>query len=94
MVTRVPATPAVGDTLLILGGGTTVNVGPLLLFPPTVTTTLPVVVPLGTVIQTWFVLHKLICGVAPLMVTVLDPCVAPNPPPSIATMDPMAPLLG
>jgi hypothetical protein len=50
MVTEVPTGPDVGDRLVMLGAGTvTVKLTPLLACPPTVTTTLPVVAPLGTV---------------------------------------------
>lgn len=48
IVTAVPATPTAGDTVVIAGAGTTVNVEPLLGWPPTLTTRLPVVVPAGT----------------------------------------------
>jgi hypothetical protein len=48
MVTAVPAVPESGDTELTTGGGTTVNVTPLLATPFAVTTTDPVVAPVGT----------------------------------------------
>src|SRR5207302_1816373 len=49
MVTEVPTNPVVGFRLVMLGAGTgTVKLTPLLATPPTVTTTLPVVAPLGT----------------------------------------------
>src|SRR5439155_6515725 len=49
MVTDVPTCPEGGERLLILGAGTTVKLTPLLATPPAaVTTTLPVVAPLGT----------------------------------------------
>jgi hypothetical protein len=48
MVTSVPAGPEVGDTLVI-AGDVTAKLNPLPATPPTVTTTLPVVAPLGTV---------------------------------------------
>ena len=47
IVTDAPTAPVVGDRLLMLGK--TVKVTPLLALPPTVTTTLPVVAPVGTV---------------------------------------------
>ena len=51
IVTDVPVTPEVGERLLMLGGGITVNVTPLLLTPPAaVTITLPVVAPAGTLV--------------------------------------------
>src|SRR5262245_40167696 len=46
MVTAVPAFPVAGATLLTIGA--TVNAAPLLGSPPSLTTTLPVVAPLGT----------------------------------------------
>src|SRR5689334_5720187 len=47
-VTAVPAVPVRGETELTTGGGTTVNVTPLLATPFAVTTTDPVVAPVGT----------------------------------------------
>src|SRR5438309_10889925 len=48
-VTDVPRTPDVGLSPVMFGGGTvTVKFTPLLATPPTVTTTFPVVAPLGT----------------------------------------------
>jgi hypothetical protein len=49
MVTAVPGGPEVGDILLMTGAGTTVKIFPLLALPLTVTTTFPVVAPVGTV---------------------------------------------
>ncbi len=48
IVTGVPTTPEVTDRLLIFGAGTSVKLTPLLATPLAFTTTLPVVVPLGT----------------------------------------------
>ena len=48
IVTAVPTGPDVGASVVIVGGTVTVNGTPLLARPPTVTTTLPVVAPLGT----------------------------------------------
>src|SRR3989442_12705348 len=47
MVTEVPTCPDVGFRLVMLGGMMTVKLTPLLATPPTVTTTLPVVAPVG-----------------------------------------------
>ena len=71
MVTAVPKGPEVGERLLILGA--TPNEMPLLGWPPTVTTTLPVVAPLGT--GTTICVAVQLVGVAtvPLKVTVLVP---------------------
>jgi hypothetical protein len=48
IVTEAPTAPVVGDKLVMLGAATTVNDLPLLAAPLTVTTTLPVVAPVGT----------------------------------------------
>jgi len=48
MVTEVPTAPEVGVRLEIVGVGSTVNITPLLATPLSVTTTLPVVAPVGT----------------------------------------------
>src|SRR5439155_107790 len=48
IVTDAPTAPLVGDSDVIVAVGTTVNAMPLLATPPTVTVTLPVVVPLVT----------------------------------------------
>src|SRR5271166_490595 len=50
MITELPTAPEVGDSVVMLGGGgsVTVNETPLLACPLTVTTTLPVVAPVGT----------------------------------------------
>jgi len=62
----------------MVGGTVTVNDTPLLARPLTVTTTLPVVAPVGTG-TTMLVADQLVdvAGV-PLNVTVLLPCVAPK----------------
>jgi hypothetical protein len=92
IVTAVPTGPEVFDRLVILGAGTTVKVTPLLTTPPTVTTTFPVVAPLGTF--TFIVpaaqLATLVAAV-PLNVTVLEPWGEPKPVPVIVTEAPTAP---
>ena len=92
IVTDVPTGPNVGDRLLITGG--TVNVTALLAFPPTVTTTGPVVVLAGT--RTTMLPAPQVVGVAvvPLKVTVLVPCVVPNVVPLIVTEVPVGPEVG
>ena len=67
---------------------------PLLATPPTVTTTLPVVVPAGTG-ATMLVALQLV-GVAnvPLKVTVLVPCIDPKLVPVIVIEAPIPPELG
>jgi hypothetical protein len=48
IVIDVPTVPVVGLRVVMVGAGRTENAEPLLGRPPTVTTTLPVVAPLGT----------------------------------------------
>jgi hypothetical protein len=92
MVTEVPTGPEVGERLVI--AGRTVKFTPLLATPFTVTTTLPLVAPLGTG-TTMLVMLQLV-GVAdtPLKVTVLAPRVAPKPDPLMVTDPPTAPAAG
>jgi hypothetical protein len=94
IVTAVPTGPLVGDRLVRLGGTVTVNVRPLLARPPTVTTTLPLVAPVGT--GTTTLVDDQLVGVVlvPLKVTVLAPCVAPKLVPVIVTLVPTGPLVG
>ena len=94
-VMEVPTAPEVGLRLVILGGETvTVKPTPLLLCPPTVTTTLPVVAPLGTATAMLVALQLVGVATAPLNVTVLAPCVAPKFPPAMATRVPTTPDVG
>jgi predicted N-acetyltransferase YhbS len=74
-----------GLRLEMYGVESSVNAYPLLAEPPTMTTTLPVVAPVGTVAVTT-VLFQLV-GVAsvPLNVTVLAPIVDPKFDPVIVT---------
>jgi hypothetical protein len=92
MVIGVPTNPEVGFRLVMLGPDVvTVNATPLLFTPPTVTTTLPVVAPVGT--STAMLVAVQLVGVAavPLNVTVLVPCVAPKFVPVMMTGIPIAP---
>ena len=74
MVTAVPTIPDVGLRVVIVGAGkVTVNAEPLLATPPTVTTTLPVVAPVGTVVAMLVALQVVIVAAVPLKVTVLVP---------------------
>jgi uncharacterized protein YjeT (DUF2065 family) len=71
-----------------------VKIAPLLAKPPTVTTTLPVVAPVGTG-ATMLVALQLVAVVAvPLNVTVLVPWVAPKLAPAMVTDAPTAPDVG
>jgi hypothetical protein len=78
IVTEAPTAPEVGDKLVTVGVARTVNEVPLLDVPLTVTTTFPVVAPVGT-FTTIDVLLQLVIEVAvvPLNLTVLVPCVVP-----------------
>src|SRR5262249_58682498 len=91
IVTDVPTGPVVGDRLVMLGATVTVKLTPLLADPPTVTTTLPVVAPLGTG-TTMLVADQLVgVAVVPLNFTVLVPCVDPKFVPVIVTDVPTSP---
>src|SRR5579864_6865634 len=72
----------------------TVKVTPLLATPPTVTTTLPVVAPLGTGATMLPALQLVGGAVVPLNLTVLLPCVDPKLVPLIVTEVPTAPVVG
>src|ERR1700689_3962233 len=90
IVTAAPTVPEVGFTLIMLGE-IAVKLTPLLATPPTVTTTLPVVAPLGTG-ATMLVAAQLVgVAVVPLNFTVLVPCVAPKFVPVIVTAAPTDP---
>jgi len=92
IVTLVPAAPLVGDRLVMLGA--TVKLNPLLAVPPTVTTTLPLVAPEGTVATIEVGLQPVAVAAVPLNVTVLVPCVASKFVPAIVTDVPTGPELG
>ena len=72
----------------------TVNVTPLLAVPPTVTTTLPVVAPVGTGATMLVALQVDGVAAVPLNLTVLVPCVAPKFVPVIVTDVPTGPDVG
>src|SRR2546425_941796 len=91
MVTKNPTVAVTADRLLMIGGGNTVNETPLLACPFTVTTTLPVVAPLGTGATIEVALQLVGVALVPLKVTVLEPCVAPKFAPEIATEVPTTP---
>ena len=77
--------PAVG--VILAGGPVTVKFTPLLASPPTVTTTFPVVAPVGTV-TTMVVAFQVLAVPAdvPLNVTVFAPCALPKFVPVIVTV--------
>jgi len=94
IVSEVPAAPEVGFRLVMLGGGMTVKVVPLLATPPTVTTTFPVVAPVGTGTAMLVALQLVGVAAVPLNVTVLVPCEAPKLAPVIVTDVPTNPDVG
>ena len=94
IVTDVPTGPEVGDRLVIDGAVVTVNDTPLLATPPTVTTTLPVVAPLGTGTAIDVALQLVGVALVPLNFTSLVPWVAPKLVPVIVTDVPTGPEVG
>jgi len=93
-VTEAPTAPLVGLRLVMLGVGSTVKATPALETPLTVTTTFPVVAPVGT--GTTMLVALQLAGVpaVPLNFTVLVPCVDPNVVPVTVTDAPTAPDVG
>ena len=73
MVTGAPTGAEAGFRLVMLGAGTTVKGTPLLEKPASITTTFPVVAPLGTETVMVLELQPVGVAIAPLKVTVLVP---------------------
>lgn len=73
IVTDAPTWAPPGLMFVMLGVGRTVKATPLLACPPTVTTTLPVVAPLGTKTKMLVLLQLVGLAAVPLKVTVLAP---------------------
>ena len=71
IVTLVPAAPLLGDRLVMLGA--TVKLNPLLAAPATVTTTPPLVAPVGTEATIEVGLQPVAVAAVPLNITVLVP---------------------
>src|SRR5204863_6039051 len=94
IVTVVPTGPDVGVSVLIDGGTVTVKGTLLLARPPTVTTTFPVVAPVGTGTVRLVALQLVGVATVPLNATVLVPCVAPKFVPVIVTAVPTGPDVG
>src|SRR5436190_1526139 len=94
IVTALPTGPDVGLSVVIAGGTVTVKLTPLLASPPTVTTTGPLVAPVGT--GTVMLVSLQLVGVAsvPLNAIVLVPFVAPKFAPAIVTVLPTGPDAG
>jgi len=94
IVTAVPTGPEVTERLVMLGVDdvVTVNVTPALETPPAVTTTFPVVAPLGTVTVMLVALQlDAVPALVPLKVTVLVPWLDPKLVPAIVTAAPTGP---
>lgn len=89
-----PTAPVLGVRLLMLGAGVTVNVTPLLAVPLTVTTTFPVVAPLGTVAVMLVELKLVMVAGVPLKVTLAFLMLVPKLLPAITMAEPTAPVLG
>jgi hypothetical protein len=79
---------------MIGGGGVTVNAEPLLVIPPTATTTFPLVAPPGTGIVMLKSLQLVGVAAVPLKLTTLELCTAPKLVPVIVTGVPTAPDAG
>jgi len=91
IVTCVPAGPAMGEMLNTAALLFTVKLTPLLETPPTLTKTLPVVAPTGTVTEIDVLLHAETVAGVPLNLTVLLPCDVPKLNPVIVTGKPIGP---
>jgi hypothetical protein len=95
IVTDAPTGPEFGVRLVMDGAGMTVKVTPLLTVPPTVTTTLPVVAPLGTCTVMLVALQLVaVPALVPLNVTVLVPWLEPKLAPVMVTAVPTTPTAG
>ena len=94
IVTTEPTAPVFGARLEMLGAGVTVKVDPLLGCPPTVTTTEPVVAPVGTGAVIDVALQAVGVELMPLKLTVLLPCGVRKLVPAITTEVATAPVLG
>jgi hypothetical protein len=94
IVTAAPTAPVVTERLVMLGAATTVKLFPLLAVPETVTTTFPVVAPVGTVATMLVALQLLAVAEVPLNFTVLLPWGEPKFVPVIVTVAPTAPDVG
>jgi hypothetical protein len=90
-LTICPTGPDAGDRLEIVGLGTTVNFTPLLALLFTVTTTFPVVAPVGTVATMAVSLHEVTDAASPLNLIVLVPWALPKLEPLAVTEPPITP---
>jgi hypothetical protein len=92
IVTDVATAPEVGEMLVMIGAAVpTSKPYGLLATPPTVTSTFPVVAPVGMGTLIWVALQLVGLAVVPLNVTVLVPCDEPKLVPVIVTAVPTTP---
>jgi hypothetical protein len=94
IVTAAPAAPVEGEMPVMLGPGVTVNAKLLLLIPPAVTTSGPVVAPAGTLTTMLPSLQLNGAAKVPLKVTLPLPRGMPKPEPLIVICEFTAPLAG
>src|SRR5882762_9125386 len=94
MVTNLPTLPVVGERLVILSPSGTVKPSVLLAMLLTVTTTFPVVAPVGTGTTIDPLPQVVGVAVVPLNFTVLVPCVEPKLLPVMVTDVPTGPVVG
>ena len=95
VVITVPTAPEVGLRLVMVGEeGLTVKLIALLANPPTMTTMLPVVAPLGTGATMLVALQLVGAATVPLKVTVLLPWLVPKLLPVVVITAPTAPEVG
>lgn len=92
IITDVPVEPEEGEIPVTVVASITVNVTELLVIPPVVTVTGPVVAPVGTVAVMLVLLQEVIVAFDPLNSTV--PCVPPKPLPLMTTEPPTGPFGG
>jgi len=96
IVTVVPTAPEPGVTAVITGveAAPTTKFTLLLAMPPTVTTTGPLVAPVGTHVEILVALQPVTVATSPWKVTVLVPCAGPKFVPEIVTHAPTGPEAG
>ena len=94
IVIEVPVGPSGGDKLKMAGTFVTVKLTGLLPTPDTLTTTFPVVAPVGTVPVMLVADHAEMLIAVPFNIAVLVPCVSPKFEPEIWTVAPRSPLVG
>lgn len=94
IVTDVPTGAEVGIRVLMTGPCVTVKATPLLGSAPTVTTTFPVVAPVGTVTRMLDELQLVNAATVPLKVTTFAPGVVPKLDPVMVTAVPTGPEVG